>query len=122
MRTVRQGQLDLLAVRVAVCIGFMHRRQANICHRNRQHLMQRFAQQLSGRSGQIVLDDLKAKAGLALPDEEFQTLSGLLVNQLGRVPYPGEVIALPGVVFQVLDADHRRIYRLAMKKIPPQSG
>lgn len=73
-------------------------------------------------SGQIVLDDLKAKAGLALPDEEFQTLSGLLVNQLGRVPYPGEVIALPGVVFQVLDADHRRIYRLAMKKIPPQSG
>jgi CBS domain containing-hemolysin-like protein len=67
-------------------------------------------------SGQIALDDLNAKAGLALPEEEFQTLSGLLVNQLGRVPYPGEEIALPGVVFQVLDADQRRIYRLAMKK------
>jgi CBS domain containing-hemolysin-like protein len=73
-------------------------------------------------SGQIALDDLNAKAGLALPEEEFQTLSGLLVNQLGRVPYTGEEIALPGVVFHVLDADHRRIYRLAMKKIPPQSG
>jgi putative hemolysin len=68
-------------------------------------------------SGQIALDDLNAKAGLALPEEEFQTLSGLLVNQLGRVPYPGEEIALPGVVFQVLDADQRRIYRLAMKKV-----
>jgi magnesium and cobalt transporter len=68
-------------------------------------------------SGQIALDDLNAKAGLALPDEEFQTLSGLLVNHLGRVPYPGEEIALPGVLFQVLDADQRRIYRLAMKKI-----
>jgi len=70
-------------------------------------------------SGQIALDDLNAKAGLALPEEEFQTLSGLLVNQLGRVPYPGEEVALPGVVFQVLDADHRRIYRLAMKKSSP---
>jgi len=68
-------------------------------------------------SGQIALDDLNAKAGLELPDEEFQTLSGLLVNHLGRVPYSGEEIALPGVVFQVLDADHRRIYRLAMKKV-----
>ncbi len=71
-------------------------------------------------SGQIALDDLNAKAGLALPDEEFQTLSGLLVNQLGRVPYPGEEIALPGVVFQVLDADHRRIYRLAMQSSVPR--
>jgi CBS domain containing-hemolysin-like protein len=70
-------------------------------------------------SGQIALDDLNAKAGLALPEEEFQTLSGLLVNQLGRVPYPGEEMVLPGVVFQVLDADHRRIYRLAMKKSSP---
>ncbi len=66
-------------------------------------------------SGQIALDDLNDKAGLELPDEEFQTLSGLLVNHLGRVPYSGEEIALPGVVFHVLDADHRRIYRLAMK-------
>ena len=66
-------------------------------------------------SGQIALDDLNAKAGLALPDEEYQTLSGLLVSHLGRVPYPGEEIELPGAVFHVLDADHRRIYRLAMK-------
>jgi len=68
-------------------------------------------------SGQIALDDLNAKAGLALPDEEYQTLSGLLVSHLGRVPYPGEEIALPGVVLHVLDADQRRIYRLAMKKV-----
>jgi len=73
-------------------------------------------------SGQIALDDLNDKAGLELPDDEFQTLSGLLVNHLGRVPYSGEEIALPGVVFQVLDADHRRIYRLAMKKSSLQSG
>jgi len=70
-------------------------------------------------SGQIALDDLNAKAGLELPEEDFQTLSGLLVNQLGRVPYTGEEITLPGVVFHVLDADHRRIYRLAMKKQAP---
>jgi CBS domain containing-hemolysin-like protein len=66
-------------------------------------------------SGQIALDDLNAKTGLSLPDEEYQTLSGLLVSHLGRVPYPGEEVELPGAVFHVLDADHRRIYRLAMK-------
>jgi CBS domain containing-hemolysin-like protein len=67
-------------------------------------------------SGQIAIDDLNAKTGLDLPEEEFQTLSGLLVNHLGRVPYPGEEISFGGAVFQVLDADQRRIYRLAMKK------
>jgi CBS domain containing-hemolysin-like protein len=66
-------------------------------------------------SGQIALDDLNAKTGLALPDEEYQTLSGLLVSHLGRVPYPGEEITLPGAVFHVLDADQRRIYRVALK-------
>jgi len=68
-------------------------------------------------SGQVALDDLNAKTGLELPDEEFQTLSGLLVNHLGRVPYPGEEIALPGALFHVLDADHRRIYRVSLKKV-----
>jgi CBS domain containing-hemolysin-like protein len=67
-------------------------------------------------SGQIAIDELNAKAGLSLPEEEFQTLSGLLVDHLGRVPYPGEEIRLAGAAFQVLDADHRRIYRLSLRK------
>lgn len=69
--------------------------------------------------GQIALDELNEKAGLALSEEESQNLSGLLVNYLGRVPYVGEEITLPGVSFHVLDADHRRIYKLSLKKLGP---
>jgi CBS domain containing-hemolysin-like protein len=67
-------------------------------------------------SGQIAIDELNEQAGLALPEEQFQTLSGLIVDHLGRVPYPGEEVTLPGASFHVLDADHRRIYKLSLRK------
>lgn len=67
-------------------------------------------------SGQIDIEEFNERTGLALSEEEYQTLSGFLVNHLGRVPYVGEEIQLPGASFHVLDADHRRIYKLSLKK------
>src|SRR6185312_3957373 len=45
--------------------------------------------------------------------EEFETLGGYLVAQVGRLPVRGEVIAGPGnFEIEVLDADPRRVKRL----------
>jgi len=52
--------------------------------------------------------------------EEIGTLGGLVTTLAGRVPKRGEVIAHPsGVLFEVLDADPRRIKRL---RVRPQPG
>ncbi len=67
------------------------------------------------------LDDFKVQTGHDLlvqdaADEierEIDSLGGLVVSLLGRVPLRGEIIAHPdGTEFQVLDADPRRVRRL----------
>jgi CBS domain containing-hemolysin-like protein len=55
--------------------------------------------------------------------EEVDTVGGLVVNHLGRVPVRGELVAVPeGVEFEILDADPRRIKRLRIHKKPQDPG
>jgi magnesium and cobalt transporter len=43
------------------------------------------------------------------PDEEFDTIGGLAINFLGRLPRRGETFVLSGLEFRVLRADRRRL-------------
>jgi magnesium and cobalt transporter len=66
------------------------------------------------------LDEFEAMIGLRLradeTEEEVDTLGGLVFLLCGRVPARGEVITNPnGVVFEVVDADPRRIKRLRVR-------
>ncbi len=68
------------------------------------------------------LEELEAVLGVALqpdePDEDVDTVAGLVVMLAGRVPQRGEVIVHPaGLEFEVVDADPRRIRRLRIR--PP---
>jgi len=71
----------------------------------------------------IALEDFHAETGIAFPREdgeleEIDTLGGLVVSLIGRVPQRGEIIAHPGgVEFEVLEADPRRVKRLRIR--PP---
>jgi len=72
------------------------------------------------------LDDLSAALGIDFArveeGEEADTVGGLVVNHLGRVPVRGELVTLPeGVEFEILDADPRRIKRLRIRKKPPDA-
>jgi CBS domain containing-hemolysin-like protein len=70
------------------------------------------------------LDDFRAETGhdfLAQAGEEeaapdIDSLGGLVVSLLGRVPQRGEIVTHPdGSEFQVLEADPRRVRRLRIK-------
>ena len=66
------------------------------------------------------LEDFKSQTGIALlpedADQEIDTLGGLVVSLLGRVPQRGEIVTHPsGYEFEVLEADPRRIKRLRMR-------
>ena len=65
------------------------------------------------------LEEVSAAIGIALTDselaEDIDTLGGLIVTLIGRVPVRGEIIVSSGgLEYEVLDADPRRIKRLKL--------
>ena len=56
-------------------------------------------------------------------DEEFDTVGGLILRHLGRVPKRNEIIDIDGTRFQVLRADSRRLYTLLVTPpAKPEAG
>ncbi|MGE5467472.1 MAG: HlyC/CorC family transporter [Ignavibacteria bacterium] len=56
--------------------------------------------------------DFNAAFGTAFSDEEFDTIGGLVIHQIGRLPKRNEVVQLDGLRVQVLRADSRRVHTL----------
>ncbi|WP_199423492.1 hemolysin family protein [Actinotalea solisilvae] len=61
-------------------------------------------------------DELTESTGLTVPDDgAFETLGGLVMERLGRIPHAGDVVEVPGVVLQVEQMDGRRVERLRVR-------
>ncbi len=71
-----------------------------------------------------LIDDVNDLLEVELSNAESDTLGGLVYNQLGRVPTPGEVVEVEGVHMQVLSVQDRRIGRIRVKRQPlaPSNG
>jgi CBS domain containing-hemolysin-like protein len=71
----------------------------------------------------ISLEDFKDRAGLDLAfediGEDVDTLGGVVVAALGRVPGRGEVVSHSGFEFEILEADPRRVKRLRIRARQP---
>jgi len=52
-----------------------------------------------------------------LPLDEVDTLGGLVVRALGRIPKRGEKVNVGGFQFQVLRADSRRVHMLLVQRV-----
>ncbi len=58
------------------------------------------------------IEAFNAHFGTRYSDAEFDTIGGLVVNQIGHVPTMGETTRIDRFWFRVLDADSRRIREL----------
>jgi len=55
--------------------------------------------------------------------DDFTTVAGLIINELGHVPAVGEKLNFKGLQFEVVDADGKRVNRVRLKSIDePTSG
>jgi len=50
-------------------------------------------------------------------DEEFDTVGGMIIHHLGRLPKRGEVLELNSLRIQVLRADSRRVHTLLIDRV-----
>ena len=70
--------------------------------------------------GTAHIDSVNDRLGLQLPDPgECDTIAGLVIRELGRIPKPGESIKLDGARLTVLDASRRRVDKLRIEKSGP---
>jgi magnesium and cobalt transporter len=68
---------------------------------------------------QTEIADFNEQFGTAFPDDEFDTVGGLVLRAFGRLPKRGETTTMEGLRFRVLRADSRRLYTLQVERIAP---
>ncbi len=61
---------------------------------------------------QTRITDFNEYFGTAYSDEEYDTIGGLLLNHLGRLPRRGESVAIDDIEYKMLRGDRRRIEML----------
>ena len=64
------------------------------------------------------IEDFNEAFSTTFSDAEYDTVGGLLIRKLGRLPKRNEVIELEGLRFQVLRADSLRIHSLLVERLP----
>jgi CBS domain containing-hemolysin-like protein len=71
-------------------------------------------------SGLLRPDEIQAAIGLELPAgrADYETVAGLILQLLGRIPRPGERVEVPGAMLAVERMDGRRIDRVRVTVHP----
>src|SRR5438105_5551374 len=70
--------------------------------------------------GLVSLADLREKLGLALEDEPYDTVGGLVFGRLGRLAEIGDAVDVEGYRFQVIAIDGRRVSQVRVQRIKPR--
>jgi CBS domain containing-hemolysin-like protein len=71
-------------------------------------------------SGRLHRDAFDEQLGLAAPPGHYDTLAGLVLERLGRLPEPGDTVDVSGWTLTVTGMDGRRIDRIEVR--PPGCG
>ena len=69
--------------------------------------------------GDTEVGKLERRFDVELAADDFTTVAGLVLNQLGHLPAVGESLQLEGLLFEVIEADERRISRVRIEMLAP---
>ncbi|MDP2481423.1 MAG: hemolysin family protein [Candidatus Palauibacterales bacterium] len=81
--------------------------------------------ELDGRilvDGGAALSDLEEEFDLPEVGEEYDTVAGYVIGELGHIPEPGERVPLGPAVLEVLETRDRRVTRLELHETGPGSA
>jgi CBS domain containing-hemolysin-like protein len=73
-------------------------------------------------SGKASIDDVNELLGTELPDEEWDTVAGLMLDLLGRMPERGEETTFRGVSLRAERVQGRRIASVMITRSPELNG
>jgi magnesium and cobalt exporter, CNNM family len=65
--------------------------------------------------GHVEVGKIERRFDVDLAADDFTTVAGLVINELGHLPAVGEEITFRGLRFEVLEADERRVSRVRIR-------
>ena len=71
---------------------------------------------------QTAIDDFNKTFGTDFNDEDFDTVGGLVLAHLGRLPKRGEQFRIGDLSFKVVRADSRRLHSILVEKVRTESA
>jgi CBS domain containing-hemolysin-like protein len=71
-------------------------------------------------SGHADLAEISDEVHVPLEGDDYSTVAGLVLNQLGHVPTAGEKVESQGLTFEVLEANQRTVLKVRMIVPPPE--
>ena len=61
------------------------------------------------------INEFNERFGCDFPDEDFDTVGGLVTSEFGHLPEAGEEVAIGGFEFEVTKSDDRRVHQFAVR-------
>jgi CBS domain containing-hemolysin-like protein len=73
-------------------------------------------------AGRLGIEELNEALDWELPKKDYETVAGLMLASLGRIPRPGEEVVIAGYELAVVDADERRILKVKVRARERSAG
>ena len=70
----------------------------------------------------LIRPDQLADFGVDLPEGEYETLGGLIMDRLGRLPVTGDVVEEEGWILRVIRTDGRRVREVELTPVPDETS
>lgn len=67
--------------------------------------------------GSVELREVNHAFNVSLPQLEYRSLNGFILEAMGRVPERGEKMALPGLEIEILDSSETQVLRARLRRI-----
>jgi CBS domain containing-hemolysin-like protein len=73
-------------------------------------------------TGKFPIEKFEELFNIEVPEDDFETISGLIFSLLGRIPIVGEVVRYKYLDLEIIEADKRRIHRVRIKELPKEEN
>lgn len=65
--------------------------------------------------GSLRIDEVQRETGVELPEGDYETVAGLILTELGRIPVGGESVEVDGIRLVVREVDRRAISSVTLE-------
>lgn len=82
-----------------------------------KRMIKRYIQDKVVVDGRLELKEVEVLMGVKLPEGPYETVGGMIIYLLGRMPKRGETLTVDGVKFTVMSINIRRVQEVMIEKL-----